>query len=70
VSWATIPPERQAAIAELLTEKQLTVYILHLAGYGNRRAGLVLEVDEKTVRGHLDRAMLKIRKLDEQEEAA
>jgi DNA-binding CsgD family transcriptional regulator len=70
VSWSSLPADRRAAIAEALTQKQLDVYKLHMAGYGYRRMALFLEVTDGAVRGHLDRAMLKIRKLDEQEEAA
>lgn len=69
MSWSTIPPAHQSAIAAALTSKQLDVYKLHLAGCGYRRISLMLDINPSTVRTHLDSAMLKIRKLDEQEAA-
>lgn len=70
MSWSSLPPARRELIAAALTTKQIDVYKLHLAGCGHRRASLMLGLDESTIRGHLDRALRKINKLDEQKEAA
>lgn len=61
VTWASLPPETRAIAEEVLTRKQLDVFKLWANGYGAVRISLILGISEATVRGHLRRALQKLK---------
>lgn len=61
MSWATLDPNIQQTAERELTTRQLTVLKLWLAGQSTRRIALALNIAEPTARGHLDRALQKMK---------
>ena len=54
---------------KILTEKQLRVLQLRLAGHSNRTIALALHIDESTVRGLHARALARLRTAQRKEAA-
>ena len=61
MTYANLPPTVQAAAERELTRKQLDVLKLWLAGAGTTRISVMLNISEPTARGHLRRALQKLR---------
>ena len=61
MSWNTLDPTIRAIAERELTPRQLAVLKLWLAGHSTRRIGRALDIAEATARGHLDRALQKMR---------
>lgn len=61
MSWNTLDRRHQQIAERELTDRQLQVFKLWLAGHSSRRIARALDIAEPTARGHLDRALQKIR---------
>lgn len=56
MSWRTLDPQLRTRIQHTLTQRQLEVLILHLAGCSNRKGATMLGLTPTTYRDHLARA--------------
>ena len=53
-SWEGIAPVLREVMERVCTQRQIDCLRLKAQGIGNRRIGLLLEIDESTVRHHLN----------------
>lgn len=56
-SWNCLNPETKAVAEELLTDRQLEVFKLWMAGAGHKRIALMLGISPSTARTHKERAI-------------
>lgn len=61
VSYAELPADVRQVAERELTRKQLDVLKLWCNGYGVERIAMALDVSRSTARGHLRRALQKIK---------
>lgn len=57
MSWNTLPPATRKHAETHLTQRQLDILILHLAGCGTRRISTMLGIHRTTVKDHLHTAL-------------
>lgn len=60
MSWNRVPADIQRTAEANLTQRQLDVLKLHLAGCGTRRIATMLSISEPTAREHLRLAKLRL----------
>jgi DNA-binding CsgD family transcriptional regulator len=60
VSWLTLSPAWRELATRVCTEKELEALKLKVAGYGERRIAVVLNISRTTVRDRLRNAERKL----------
>lgn len=56
MSWKTLDPSLQEAVAAVLTPAQLEAFTLELAGYGSRAIAQALDLSRSSVLSRLENA--------------
>lgn len=62
MSWNALQPKIRRIAVETLTERQMEVWTLYLAGCGQRRIATMLDLERATVREHLDAIHRRLRR--------
>jgi len=63
MGWEELSPDMRDELARTLTERELVVVKLWLAGYGSRRLALALGVSRTQARDRVDRALAKVERV-------
>lgn len=67
MSWANLPPERQATAKRILTTRQLRILQHRLDGHSWRTIAAAIGITEATCRAHYHAALTRIAHHDHQE---
>lgn len=60
MSWETVAPELRQVIERVCTPAEIEALKLKAAGYGRRRAALVLRISESALRDRMNSARRKV----------